>query len=233
MKNKISILQNFIVTKEERLNTLKETLPPIANYFSDIKFYVNYNSKFNFEEVYSLYKNNINDLNFYNDLTMDWGKVVQSMLLEIETDYVFVLPEDFILFNKDTDYFNNLVEEFINYNCTHMIMHRVEDVKCYGTNQDYYHLYDSKEYLHLVESDVYPTSCLSSVAIYKKDFLNDFLNVYNNQVKSERFSLATPNCYEWFSHDRLSNLVENQMFAVPKKAVVQHYEPYKIKERKV
>ena len=52
----ISLLQNFVVTKQDRLNTLKETLPDIAKYFNDINFYVNYNSKINFKEVYSLYK---------------------------------------------------------------------------------------------------------------------------------------------------------------------------------
>ena len=29
----ISLLQNFVVTKQDRLNTLKETLPDIAKYF--------------------------------------------------------------------------------------------------------------------------------------------------------------------------------------------------------
>ena len=65
----ISLLQNFVVTKEDRLNILRETLPGIAKYFNDINFYVNYNSKINFKEVYSLYKDNVSDLTFYNDLT--------------------------------------------------------------------------------------------------------------------------------------------------------------------
>ena len=85
----ISMLQNFIVTKQERLDTLRETLPEVAKFF-DIDFHVNYNSKVNFNEVLSLYEDNVNSLTFYNDLSDDWGKITQSMLSEIDTKYVFL-----------------------------------------------------------------------------------------------------------------------------------------------
>ena len=51
----ISMLQNFVVTKQERLDTLKETLPDVAKFF-DIDFHVNYNSDINFKEVLSLFE---------------------------------------------------------------------------------------------------------------------------------------------------------------------------------
>jgi hypothetical protein len=62
----ISMLQNFVVTKQERLDTLKETLPDVAKFF-DIDFHVNYNSDINFKEVLSLYEDNVNSLTFYKD----------------------------------------------------------------------------------------------------------------------------------------------------------------------
>ena len=86
----ITMLQNFIVTKQERLDTLKETLPDVARFF-DIDFHVNYNSKINFDEVLSLYQDNVESLTFYNDLSDDWGKITQSMLSEIKTKYVFII----------------------------------------------------------------------------------------------------------------------------------------------
>ena len=49
--------------------------------------------------------------------------------------------------------------------------------------------------------------------------------------KSGRFPLATPNCYEWFSSDSISNMFPNEKLGIPKRAVIQHYEPYDIKER--
>ena len=233
----ISMLQNFVVTKQERLDTLKETLPDVAKFF-DIDFHVNYNSDINFKEVLSLYEDNVNSLTFYNDLSDDWGKITQSMLSEIDTKYIFIMPEDFILSCDDKDYFNSLIEELDKYDCEHMIMHRIDYVKNYGTDKKYFHLYDEKDYLFLCNSDKYPTSCLSSVAIYRKDFLEQFLEFYNSQQKPVRFSLATPNCYEWFSYNKVAEYsriggVKNRLFAVPKESIVKHYEPNDIKERKV
>ncbi len=230
------VLQNFIVTKPERLETLKETFPPFSKYFKGNNFYVNYNTNINFDEVYSIYQNNIaeENLNFYNNLTKDWGKIVQSMLSDIDENYVFIIPEDFKIVTEDSSHFNNLLNEFIEYECDYMLMHRIEDVKNYGSNPKYLSLYDSKEYLHIVNSSKYPGSCLSSVAMYKKEFLNEFLTMYNTSIKSGIFPLALPNCYEWFSHGSkvLYSLVGDRKFAIPKKAVVQHYEPKGLKQRK-
>ena len=112
-----------------------------------------------------------------------------------------------------------------------MLMHRIETIKGYGINEEYFHLYDTKENLHLVNSNNYPGSSLSSVAIYKKDFLNEFLTLYNSSSKSDRFPLAIQNCYEWFSYNNVFNLVGNRSFAIPKRAVIKHHEPHEIKER--
>ena len=77
-----------------------------------------------------------------------------------------------------------------------------------------------------------------NLSIYRKDFLEQFLEFYNSQEKPTRFSLATPNCYEWFSYNKVAEYsriggVKNRLFAVPKESIVKHYEPNDIKERKV
>ena len=146
----ITILQNFIVGKQERLDVLRDDiLPDISDFFSEYDFCINYNSTKNFDSIHSLYKNHVDKLTFYNDLTMDWGKTVQSMLSEIKTDYVFIFPEDFKLCNFDKKYFNGLMSEIIEYDCKFVLMHRIEEVKYYGTNKKFFHLYDTKEYIHL------------------------------------------------------------------------------------
>lgn len=231
----VAILQNFIVTKPERLEALNETFPIFGKYFIDYNFYINYNTIINFDNVYNLYKKIIpnKNLNFYNDLTKDWGKIVQSMLFDIKEDFVLIIPEDFKIVTKDNLYFKKLFSEFIKYDCDYMLMHRIEEVKCYGTNPKFLPLYNSKKYLHTVNSFKYPGSCLSSVAMYRKSFLNEFLTIYNSSTKSTRFPLALPNCYEWFSHGKgkLYSLIGDKKFAIPKKAVVQHYEPFNLKQR--
>jgi len=67
----ISIVQNFICTKKDRLNLLQEIIPKLSNIFKEYPFYVNYNTKINFELVYSLYKTHIKKLNFFNTLNKD------------------------------------------------------------------------------------------------------------------------------------------------------------------
>ena len=84
----------------------------------------------------------------------------------------FIFPEDFKLCNFDKKYFNGLMSEIIEYDCKFVLMHRIEEVKYYGTNKKFFHLYDTKEYIHLTKGSECPASCLSSVAIYNKDFLN-------------------------------------------------------------
>ena len=63
----VAILQNFIVTKPERLEILEETFPSFAQYFKNNNFYINYNTEINFNKVYSIYENEIpnQNLNFY------------------------------------------------------------------------------------------------------------------------------------------------------------------------
>ncbi len=38
----ISVVQNFICTKEKRLNILQEEVPNMAKVFKDCDFYINY-----------------------------------------------------------------------------------------------------------------------------------------------------------------------------------------------
>ena len=64
------------------------------------------------------------------------------------------------------------------------------------------------------------------------------MTYYNAQPKNTRFQLETPNCYEWFSYERVSEYskigrTDSRMFAVPKKSIVIHYEPNDIKERRL
>ena len=90
----ISIVQNFICTKEERLQVLREYLPMIGDVFGECEFYVNYNSTINLDEIYSLYKQHIPKLNFYNDLSEEWAPVTLALAKQITTPYTLFLCED-------------------------------------------------------------------------------------------------------------------------------------------
>lgn len=232
MSYNLTILQNFVISKDKRFEVLeKDILPDISKFFKNSEFMINYNTNKNLDKVYKLYKNNVKNLTFYNDLTMDWGLTVQSMLQEVKTDYVFIFPEDFKLCNFDESYFDGLMKEIQKYKSKFTLMHRIEDVKNYGIDSKYFHLYDTKEYIHLTKGRDCPAGCMSSVAIYEKDFLNSYLNIYNMSEKVDRFPLSTPNCFEWYSANQVNTMFPNEQFAIPKRAVIYHHEPYDLKER--
>lgn len=222
----ISILQNFVIKSDVRFRMLNDVFEDISIFFKDYDFYVNYNTTENFDKVYNLYKKNVTNLSFYNDLTLDWGLTLQSLLQEVKTDYVLLFTEDFKMVDEDTEYFDGLVNEIIKYDCKYVPMHRIDHTKNYGTDKKYFHLYDTKDYLHLTKGYQCPVQCMSSVAFYNKNFLMDYLTLYNTSVKDSRFHLRLPHAFEWFSHDRIKNIFPNEQFGIPKHSLMIHYEPY-------
>ena len=71
----ISVVQNFICTKEKRLKVIQNEVPNMSRVFRDYEFFINYNSEYYFDEVYEVYRSNVDKLNFYNNLESDWGLV--------------------------------------------------------------------------------------------------------------------------------------------------------------
>ena len=233
MNNKLAILQNFIVTKSERLDTLRKVLPTQTEIFNNCNWYVNYNTDYFFDDVHSLFKNNVKNLTFYNDLTKDYGRIIQSMIQDIKEDYVFIIPPEDCMIINTKEYINNLIDEFVNHDCQFMQMTRIHDIKCYGTDKKYFKHYDTKEFLHLVNSDNWTTQTLSSVSIFKKTFLNEALKYFNlNKNTNTRFKRATPHSFEYFFQrsggewpNGTDMFLKNKLFALPKQGILQHYEP--------
>ena len=58
-KNHVSVIGNFICTKENRLKVLRQQVPVMAEIFEDYDFYINYNTDINLDEVRKLFEDNI------------------------------------------------------------------------------------------------------------------------------------------------------------------------------
>ena len=91
----ISVIQNFICTKEKRLNVIRNEVPNMGKIFKDYEFFINYNTKHYFDEVYEIYRKGIDNLNFYNNLEYNWGLVTLSLIEEVKTPYTMILCEDY------------------------------------------------------------------------------------------------------------------------------------------
>ena len=81
-----SLVQNFICTKDSRLEVVKRNSVKLGDTFSDTDFYINYNSdNNNFSIIRDSYKENISKINFYNELTKDWALVTLSLVKQVKT----------------------------------------------------------------------------------------------------------------------------------------------------
>lgn len=107
----ISIVQNFVCNKAERLEVIKRNSKKLGDTFSETDFFVNFNSENNFESVKSYYLDNIPKMNLYNDLTKDWALVTLALAKEVKTPYLMYICEDMEV-NCSNDEMNGFLNEF-------------------------------------------------------------------------------------------------------------------------
>ena len=108
----LSIVQNFVCNKEERLDVVKRNSKKLGKVFSDTDFFINYNSNINLEVVKSHYLSNIPKISLYNDLTRDWALVTLALVKEVKTPYVMYICEDMEVNCSDKEMWN-ILNEFI------------------------------------------------------------------------------------------------------------------------
>jgi|TARA_R110000765_G_scaffold104902_2_gene194850 hypothetical protein len=217
----ISIVQNFICTKPERLEVLKNETPHMGKIFKDSTFYINYNTSKNLDEVHKIYKDNIIDLNFYNNLEPNWGLVTLSLLKEVTTPYTLILCEDFV-YKMDYKYWNNIMKEVIHNNISYMPLGRLWKYN----KQEYLRGYEEGNLLWKYNASDSPGSSLSVDALYKTEML---IGKLENLISynSRRFPLNLPHHFEDIYHEpngvRLWG--KDIVCAIPKKEIFIHTQP--------
>ena len=121
----ISVVQNFICTKDIRLKILEDNLPLIGEVFSDYTFYVNYNTDINADIVFNLYKKYIKNLNFYNDLSPEWAPTTLSLVNQVNTPYTMYLCEDTMV-HANKDKIHNCINEYIKDNYDYLLLTKID-----------------------------------------------------------------------------------------------------------
>tara|TARA_B100002019_G_scaffold117117_1_gene100591 strand:- start:619 stop:1341 length:723 start_codon:yes stop_codon:yes gene_type:complete len=107
-----SLVQNFICTKDSRLEVVKRNSGKLGDTFPDVDFYINYNSdNNNFGIIRDSYKKNISKINFYNELTKDWALVTLSLVKQVKTPYVMFICEDMEV-NCSKEHMESTLSEF-------------------------------------------------------------------------------------------------------------------------
>jgi len=205
----VSIVQNFICTKEERLKVLKDSIISLSNTFPDSEFIINYNSSINLDKVYSLYKDNTKNLKFYNNLEPEWANVTLSLSNEVKTPYLICLCEDMVV-KSNREKVDACIKEFIDNDFDYMLLcklHKYLEPQFINGYTPYNHN-KSPGYKKLKDGYFYlgrhaPHKRLSLDALYKtewwKERLSEFiLNHHKCTHDIPIRDIRKPNFYEGY-----------------------------------
>ena len=193
MNNKLTVIQNFIVTKDSRMAVLKEQFNNLGDVLGDFKFLVNYDTDINLKEVKSLYKKNIPYLSFTNTMKKNWSEVTKSLIEKCNSKYIFYMMEDTVFGPEVTSKdFNKLLDEFINNKCEHINMGKVEKYIKHPWPKGNNKLH---KYIRTFKSNHSPIHCMSIVGIWDKELFLSILdkikpekNAYSQLLQFERIS---------------------------------------------
>ena len=100
------------------------SIPNMGKIFKDYEFFINYNTKHYFDEVYEIYRKGIDNLNFYNNLEYNWGLVTLSLIEEVKTPYTMILCEDYE-YRIDYDNWKEIINEFVEKDGSYMPIGRL------------------------------------------------------------------------------------------------------------
>ena len=220
LANELTIIQNFICTHPARLEMLLGQLPIMARIFGDVKFIVNYNTEINLPIIKDVYKKNIKNLDFNNDLQQDWGLTTLRLLDKCTTPRVLYLCEDFV-YLEDIEKWNNTLSEVIKYDVDFLMLSKVKKY----LDDVYTKSYEQGEHIYFYNSKNSPHATLSIDAVYKKDFLIERIKEYTNL-----HSYKIPNPYEVYYNYRYSIRTFDLSCAVPKEVIIEQIHPNDEKE---
>jgi hypothetical protein len=235
----ISIVQNFICTKEERLQVLREYLPMIGDVFGECEFYVNYNSTINLDEIYSLYKQHIPKLNFYNDLSEEWAPVTLALAKQITTPYTLFLCEDTQIHVSKQQVYNR-INEFIELDCDYLLLTKLEKylrpeyINGYTPyNQTTSPGYQKLKYGYSYLGKHAPHKRLSTDAVYKSKWYQDRLEEFILNIDQCKHHIPIrdkrkPNCYEgYYDFDNgMSRFAELKCY-IPDEVIISEFDGVK------
>ena len=253
MNKLITVMQNFICTVPERLELVRKNTPKVSKVWGDCQFIVNYNHTENFEEIYSIYKDNFPHLKFYHNLEPDWGLVTRALLNEVKTPYVLYINEDQELYLTKKDWDNLIQETLIDNDVDYIIMNHLEKyntetfVKGYFPNpQDQASQiviknwgqypspgYDVGENVYFYKGKFAPHKRIMSEAVYRTQWFTDLVQEFLEKGDDCTHDIPwrkkmIPNFYEGYYdfHNGMARFPDLKC-AIPKTNITQQWDEVK------
>lgn len=235
----ISVVQNFVCTKDERLEVLKKELPKIGEVFGEYEFYVNYNAEQNADKVLELYKKHIPKLNFYNDLTPEWAPTTLALANEVKTPYVVYLCEDTQI-KASKEKIHACINEFIGIGGDYLLLTKLEKYlqKEYVEGYTPWSNAKSPGYTKVQHGYTYlgkhaPHKRLSTDAVYHIDWYKDrvaefILNADRCQHDIPIRDKRKPNFYEGYYdfNNGMARFAEMKCY-IPDEPIITEYDEIK------
>ena len=205
----ISIVQNFICTKDARLEIIENNISSLGDVFGEFEFFINYGTDINLDRVHSLYKQYIPKLNFFNNLEKDWAKVTLALANEINTHYTIFLCEDMVV-NTSKNKIYKCINEYIDNNYDYLLLTKLHKYlqQEYINGYTPYNSNTSPGYKKLKNGYFYlgqhaPHKRLSTDAVYRTDWYKERLQEFiekrhlcNHDIPIK--NLSKPNYYEGY-----------------------------------
>ena len=256
----IAIVQNFVCTKDVRLDLIKDVVPKYAEIFDKgplkVNWYVNLNQEENIDKIHNIYKSSIKEenLNFYNNLEKDWGLVTYSMIKDLKEPYLIYMSEDFPCFTIDDEVYDKWLDkpgnpkdwgmnqEDWNKVISDTILERKLDfvnltkINLYGTKR-YSGYKDESENCWFYEGKDSPTGRISGTGIFKTKFkiklLQEFLQNRDSHIHRIPYPHKhMPNFNEGYWDGPRSIRKFDIKCGIPKKVIMWHWDGIKEDDEK-
>jgi len=216
----ITVINNFICTHPSRLNVLTSIFDRWVNVLNDYKFIINYDTDVYYKEIENLYKNNIKDCDFTNDIGGSWVDKTIQMVKSANTPYIYYLFED-VGFEEivTKHYFEEMLSEFYNSNAKHLMLGKTN--KYSDPNRWVNTDCEMHKTIRTFNSNVPYNCCYPVAGVWDKEL---FLSVLDT-VKNNRGSQSSIKQIDGI--EDLSNLYRNQNVkqACPLRTVTDHIQP--------
>lgn len=216
LKNRLSVIQNFICTSPGRKQLILENLPKMSEVFGDVDFYVSYNTEKNLKDLKTAYEKNIENVDFQYTDERDWAISTLGLLDKVKTPHVLYICEDFD-YLETKEVWESTINEALDNDMDFVMMAKIDK---YLQPEWRRHYHKSGKYLHYYHSKNTISKVLSVDAIYKKDFYVERLKEY-----SEKYSHHLPNNYETY-YKNANNLSRFDLnCCIPNRPLVRERHP--------
>jgi hypothetical protein len=181
MKDQLTILCNFILFDDTRLNHLKSNvgMKATAKVLSECEWIINYKTKFHLEEVKTLFRKYLDNYSFFNQLEDElftWATSTLALLKKVKTPYVFYLIEDRMFHKTTREEFTEIMEEVVKNDIGYMCVGKLHKYslsqhppRVQQMGRGYKPYMDNDKHIYTYRSQDSPYGCLSNDAIYRKD----------------------------------------------------------------